>query len=482
MCSSDLLIGSTMILLVAVLVSTLVPQRSVWALMLVSVMAWGYIDAAHLKSSTRSFIYTTRSIFGNAWSGLSLRVLAPGELENFFDRRISEIKKRSPFPKMEGTVDIYSFDQSGLIASGNSWNPRPVFQSYSAYTPELAEKNKRHLAGESGPDSVIFKIQPIDGRLPALEDGASWPILLSNYEPASFSNSHLVLKKGRAAKFSLDKAEILQQREYSFGEKINLPETDGAIYAKIHLKKTFLGEVLNLIYKPSELKIRFVMEGGVEREYRMIANMADSGFVVSPLVEATEEFGLLFAGPGVLREKKVSSITIEEGGSPVFWRNGFEVQFSLIDLKERKNIASLFSLSKPLDSPWFAQKVASQHCEGGIDYANGNVISQGQLRVASILNVSGWVSPSVKTADIPDKVYVVLTASGGERSLIEAKSTHRPDVAAYYGNPLLSGLGYAAAADISALEGDYILGLAYSKGGALYMCSNFSIRTYVIRA
>src|SRR5260364_219639 len=72
----------------------------------------------------------------------------------------------------------YLFVQSVLLlTAGNLWSPRPVIQSHGAYTPKLARLNELHLLSERAPNNIVFKVEPIDGRLASLEDGLSWPIL-----------------------------------------------------------------------------------------------------------------------------------------------------------------------------------------------------------------------------------------------------------------------------------------------------------------
>jgi hypothetical protein len=49
-----------------------------------------------------------------------------------------------PIPPLPGSVDVYSYDQAPAFAHGLSWNPRPVIQSYSAYTAPLHGAAGRH--------------------------------------------------------------------------------------------------------------------------------------------------------------------------------------------------------------------------------------------------------------------------------------------------------------------------------------------------
>jgi hypothetical protein len=94
---------------------------------------------------------------------------------------LARIRRDDPAPVLSGTVDVYSNAQAAVFAHGLRWSPRPIFQSYQAYTGALAEMNRRHLLGPRRPDHLLVRIEPIDGRLPALEDGASWLDILERY-------------------------------------------------------------------------------------------------------------------------------------------------------------------------------------------------------------------------------------------------------------------------------------------------------------
>ena len=116
-------------------------------------------------------------------------------LKQNFELSLLLLRENAAFPQLEGSTDIYSFAQSYLLSTENRWSPRPIFQSYSVFSPAMVEKNRRHLVGKNSPDNIIFKLEPIDNRFPSLEDGASWPLLMANYQPRQILNDFLFLKK-----------------------------------------------------------------------------------------------------------------------------------------------------------------------------------------------------------------------------------------------------------------------------------------------
>ena len=55
-------------------------------------------------------------------------------------------------------------------------------------------KKETKKINEKKPNNIIFNVETIDNRLPNLEDGASWPILLKNYELINSDQSYILLK------------------------------------------------------------------------------------------------------------------------------------------------------------------------------------------------------------------------------------------------------------------------------------------------
>ena len=68
--------------------------------------------------------------------------------------------------KISGSADIYSTGQLRLFAAGADWSPRPMFQSYSAYTPALAAANAAHPSRPAGPRQHLLPGRA-DRRAPA---------------------------------------------------------------------------------------------------------------------------------------------------------------------------------------------------------------------------------------------------------------------------------------------------------------------------
>lgn len=80
-------------------------------------------------------------------SGITSRI--NGKADIAYEEHIQKLKQKTQLPELEGTSDIYAWDLTDLLVSGNTWNPRPIPQSYSVYTPELCHMNTVSLEREN---------------------------------------------------------------------------------------------------------------------------------------------------------------------------------------------------------------------------------------------------------------------------------------------------------------------------------------------
>ncbi len=331
--------SATLIVLAALLVGSLCDFGRILYVPFIACFVWLCIDAHYVRTDTQRFLSSISSTYLSAWNGLTTPAARRARLRHDFQKAIAKIKADVALPVLPGTTDIYSYDQSYLLASDNRWNPRPVIQSYSAYTPALVEKNRAHLTGKNAPDNLIFAVQQIDGRMPSLDDGASWPVILSNYEPAGSTSGFLVLRR-RTHNGQLSEC-ALSAGKHSFGDVVNLPPRSARVFAKVNISQSLLGKLANTLFKPSKLKITLNMEDGSQKTYRIVAGMAKTGFLISPLVENTNEFGLLYANGDGLAKKNVKSFVIEAKASWL-WNTRYEVELVALDLPANPQLAYEF--------------------------------------------------------------------------------------------------------------------------------------------
>jgi hypothetical protein len=217
---------------------------------------------------------------------------------------------------VRGGADWYSLFPDILFANGLEYRPRPVIQSYSAYTPALAKMNADWLRSDRAATNLFFVIQPMDFRFPPLEDGLSWPELLTHYDIKGISDEYLYLSRSPAPrKYEL---QLLQETNVTLGTTFSLPVTNGPVWAKIEVSKTLPGDVFSLFYKPTTLLAEMKLADQSEKYYRLIPGMAKAGFLLSPNVINNKSFLSLAQGnKTVLAPEVVVSMTIVESDESV---------------------------------------------------------------------------------------------------------------------------------------------------------------------
>lgn len=203
------------------------------------------------------------------------------------------IERQVPFPEaadLKTSVDLYAVNQGRLVTGGYDYRPRPVMQSYSAYTGRLQELNAEHLRSPRAADMLALSTFWVDMRYPTMDDALSWPELLTRYDPERFVTDELMR---RAPLLMLRKAatprsytlEPIRKITTRWGEPIEVPAaTDGPVWATIKLEQTRLGKAAGTLFKPPMVNLAVRDATGAGGQYRLIPSVAARGFWLSPTV------------------------------------------------------------------------------------------------------------------------------------------------------------------------------------------------------
>ncbi len=321
-------IAGTSLLIAALLLPYCVRSKALVPVVFLAFIVSFYIEG-HYR--TINLFKNIQSTYSTAAYGIVNRITDSNWLNNNFLFIMNFLKTNNNLPVLKGRSDVYSYEQTDLIASGNQWSPRPIFQSYSVFNTALAQKNRHHLE-EQTPENIFLKLQPIDNRWPSLEEGSSWPIFLQNYRISAWANGYLVLLKTNSIFIS---PKQIKQKKCYLGENIKVPyfNLENLIFVKIELEPTYLGRVVKILFKLPELKITAKLNNGIEKQFRFIPSMAKSIFLLSPLIETTQEFAQLYQNEIILRNKQVSSFKIEAVNNNNFfslWQSAYTVHFKIM--------------------------------------------------------------------------------------------------------------------------------------------------------
>ena len=97
------------------------------------------------------------------------------------------------------TVDIIPHNVNLIYFNKLNYDPRPVFQSYAAYSENLINLNRRKYESENAPDFIIFSNEILDNRYALFDDAGAKIAILENYSVRkSFDfkgNTYLLLER-----------------------------------------------------------------------------------------------------------------------------------------------------------------------------------------------------------------------------------------------------------------------------------------------
>lgn len=315
-------------------------------------------------------------IFATPLASLSLKRYATGELSsvlgeqltaqklfapaNFFlgfleDRRhsftayntyVTGLRART-FPDLDihGTADVYPFSQALALPLGLTCRARPIFQSYSAYTPKLAQMNATHLRSDRAADYIFFDVSTIDGRFASQDDSLSWPELLTRYDITGMAGKYILMKKSVTPRqYQLTP---IAETVASFDEAIAIPSMmGGPVWLQIDIRRSLWGNIVAMLYRPTRVWLTVVARGGMYSG-RLLPAEARAGFLLSPVVENRQSFFALASTnwQHELADREVASarITADDGKeiashyqSPPVRVRFYRLDFQRQDMSQRR--------------------------------------------------------------------------------------------------------------------------------------------------
>lgn len=208
------------------------------------------------------------------------------------------------------SLDVLGFEQAVAIYNDFNYQPRPVFQSYSAYTTRLSRLNYNYYASDRAPEYVLFKLQSIDYRLATMDDPHVLRLLIQRYTYL-FSEQGFTLWKRKPGSFEAAALEPKPLRSLTakLGEKINVAELNGQnLWVEIDYRFSLLGKLRRLLFKPPLIQLRVVDDTGLESVYRLPGPTGRAGFMLNPVANDLLDF---MRAAGGVPTRRVNTIAVE---------------------------------------------------------------------------------------------------------------------------------------------------------------------------
>jgi hypothetical protein len=257
-----------------------------------------------------------------------------------WEQQLGGYRYEYQIPKVKGETDYYSARLVELLAYDIPYRPRPIPQSYSAYTPKLAELNAAHLRSDNAPEFILFDNFALDKRYPSLEDGLSWPELLTRYDVKEVDLPYVLLSRSTTPRnYTLTP---ISDTTVKFGESFSMPTASNRpIWAQIEINRTLAGSAIAATFKPPMLFLKTKLRNGQQHTEEFLPGVGRSGFVLSPRIAESVWFASLNCNPWPrgMTANEVTSFVINSDTNqlPVdCYRDSVRIRLFSLDLPTKK--------------------------------------------------------------------------------------------------------------------------------------------------
>lgn len=232
---------------------------------------------------------------------------------------------------LNGSVDVLSTRFAPVLAAGLDWRPRPVFQSHLVTTDALAQRNARWLEGSNAPETLLVSLESIDHHPPLLEDPAIWPVVFSHYDATDLRGPWLVMRRVHVPGVCTRGPERTVRGMLQ--EEISIPETGpGAVWARVEVLPSLPGCLRAALLRPAPLALDLQRSDGVWRTFRIPAQLARSGFILSPLVETTGDLRTVALAVGGREIPRVRKLRLRPEDETLKWAFAEEIRVTVSSL------------------------------------------------------------------------------------------------------------------------------------------------------
>lgn len=229
----------------------------------------------------------------------------------------------------DAPIEVFGWEQAVLELNRLHWCPRYVTQSYSVLTARLAQRNARALEAPDAPRFVLLRGGSLDLRLPTLEDGLAWRVLMRDFRVRLAEGGFVLLeRRDDAPRAASDLGEeLVLERSLAFDEELALsdPGSD-ALRLEIEIEPTFAGRLRTLAYNGTAVWVEIATDDGVRSRWRLLPELASTGAIVAPFLADHDALVRWLCGAGVPRATSVRIVRPDGSGENGGWSSQLRVR------------------------------------------------------------------------------------------------------------------------------------------------------------
>jgi hypothetical protein len=196
-------------------------------------------------------------------------------------------------------VDFLGYETSYIYYNQLHYNPRPSFQSYSAYHPHLVMLNVAKYESDSAPEYVLFRLGSIGERHPFWDEPRLFLTLLERYRiqdtiPSSFGNPPMLLFQRTHSVNPFIETALLDTT-VALNSSFPIPASPYPVYMYAETEYTTLGKIRRTLFQPSPLSIQLTYADSTESTHSYLIPLMKSGVPINKRILNHQEANLFFS-------------------------------------------------------------------------------------------------------------------------------------------------------------------------------------------
>ncbi|MDB6170071.1 MAG: hypothetical protein JWM88_2935 [Verrucomicrobia bacterium] len=235
-------------------------------------------------------------------------LVRPGFFRQPLDRRLELNRRIAQVPQIQAevgreTVDFFGVEEGLLLLNNLDYQPRPMgggtFNVFNAWVQDRNEAFVRDP--RRAPPWQVVKLQNLDRRFPAADDGTTLRAVLEFYSPVLIQRDYLLLHR-RAPEPAIPAPRLLESRPLKLGQALTPPPVrPGEILLfTINAPLSWAGSLRAFFYRPPELTAHVAsLRRPFGETFVMKPSMLQRPVILSPLLADNSDLIELYGGsPG----------------------------------------------------------------------------------------------------------------------------------------------------------------------------------------
>jgi hypothetical protein len=194
------------------------------------------------------------------------------------------------------TTDVVPSEISWIYFNNLRYNPRPIPQSYSAYSDKLMRLNYSKYLSNNSPEFVLYHNNGfIDNHFPLWEDSYVQLALLQHYkivDTTNLNSDSLILFKKQETVSKINK-KLLLDTIIELNNIITLPKTNKILFMECNLNYSLMGNIRRVLFQTANLTVD--MKNSNENyftSYNGILPLLNAGVIINKSIKLynTEDY------------------------------------------------------------------------------------------------------------------------------------------------------------------------------------------------